>query len=274
MTTVDNNPPTSDSNPSSVDCRLSSVNCVLFDFDGTLARTASDMTAALNAMLRARGRPPIDAALATARVSGGARAMLEAAGFSDDEMPSARNEFLRLYEETGYRRTDLFPRRCGVVVGNGANGLELGVVTNKPRRYFAPIADRLGWTGNANDADGANKTDGTDGTDGMDGIGKSGWSGGNKLGLIAGDDCPRAKPHPDGLLRAAELLGVAPSRCVYVGDDPRDARAAKAARMPFILAAWGYWTPSQWPPSVKVSALAATPSDILPLAKTPYPDAG
>ena len=260
-----NQPTTVDSNPSSVDCRLSSVNCVLFDFDGTLARTASDMTAALNAMLRARGRPPIDPALATARVSGGARAMLEAAGFSDDEMPSARNEFLRLYEETGYRRTDLFPGVVELLSGMERTGWSWGVVTNKPRRYFAPIADRLGWTGNASGADGVNKTDGTDG------VGKSGWADGNKLGLIAGDDCARAKPHPDGLLRATEMLNVAPSRCVYVGDDPRDARAAKAARMPFILAAWGYWTPSQWPLSVKVSALAATPSDILPLAKTPLP---
>ena len=203
--------------------------CMLFDFDGTLARTAADMTFALNAMLAARGRGPVDARGAMFRVSGGARALLEFAklGADGEDTQALRSEFLRLYEETNYRETDLFPEAGAALSDLEKNGWEWGVVTNKPRRYFAPLVARLGW--------------------------------GEKAGMIAGDDCARAKPQPDGLLKAAELCGVPPERCVYVGDDPRDARAAAAAGMPFILAAWGYWTPSQWTGALRVSALASSP---------------
>ena len=77
--------------------------CLLFDFDGTLARTAADMTAALNAMLSARGLPLVCASAASSRVSGGARALLEFGGLTGEgtDMSALRAEFLRLYEATG-----------------------------------------------------------------------------------------------------------------------------------------------------------------------------
>jgi FMN phosphatase YigB (HAD superfamily) len=44
----------------------------------------------------------------------------------------------------------------------------------------------------------------------------------------------RLKPHPDGMLRAAELLGVSPGRCLVVGDRPdADGEAARRAGMAF-----------------------------------------
>jgi phosphoglycolate phosphatase len=58
--------------------------------------------------------------------------------------------------------------------------------------------------------------------------------------LVGGDTCPRPKPYPDPLLFAAERLGVAPARTLYVGDDPRDIEAARAAGMPVLVAAYGY----------------------------------
>jgi HAD superfamily hydrolase (TIGR01549 family) len=46
----------------------------------------------------------------------------------------------------------------------------------------------------------------------------------------------RLKPHPEGYLRAAESLGVAPERCLVLGDrDDADGAAARAARMSFQL---------------------------------------
>ena len=42
------------------------------------------------------------------------------------------------------------------------------------------------------------------------------------------------KPHPDGMLRAAEQLGVSPGRCLVVGDRPdADGEAARRAGMAF-----------------------------------------
>jgi HAD superfamily hydrolase (TIGR01549 family) len=46
----------------------------------------------------------------------------------------------------------------------------------------------------------------------------------------------RLKPHPEGYLSAAERLGIAPERCLVIGDrDDADGEAARAARMAFRL---------------------------------------
>lgn len=47
--------------------------------------------------------------------------------------------------------------------------------------------------------------------------------------LVTVDDIERGKPAPDPYLRAAELLGVAPSRCLVVEDAPAGVQAGKAA---------------------------------------------
>jgi sugar-phosphatase len=47
--------------------------------------------------------------------------------------------------------------------------------------------------------------------------------------LVTVDDIERGKPAPDPYLRAAELLGAAPSRCLVVEDAPAGVQAAKAA---------------------------------------------
>lgn len=47
--------------------------------------------------------------------------------------------------------------------------------------------------------------------------------------LITSDDIKRGKPDPEPYLRAAELLGVAPSDCVVVEDAPAGVEAGKAA---------------------------------------------
>lgn len=50
--------------------------------------------------------------------------------------------------------------------------------------------------------------------------------------VVCADDVPRGKPAPDGLLQVARL---APGeKLSYVGDTVDDARAARAARIPFI----------------------------------------
>lgn len=48
---------------------------------------------------------------------------------------------------------------------------------------------------------------------------------------VSSDDVPRPKPDPDVYLRAAELLGVEPSRCLVVEDTPTGVAAARAAGM-------------------------------------------
>ncbi|MFG2731610.1 HAD family hydrolase [Streptomyces canus] len=58
--------------------------------------------------------------------------------------------------------------------------------------------------------------------------------------LIGGDHVQRPKPAGDGLVLAAEHLGVAPADLAYIGDSPLDLRAAAAAGSRSAAAAWGH----------------------------------
>lgn len=98
--------------------------------------------------------------------------------------------------------------------------LPWGIVTNKPHRYTVPLMEKLGYAKRA-------------------------------ACLVSGDTCIRSKPHPMPLLHAAELMGVLPEQCLYLGDDLRDMEAAQAAEMTGIIAAYGYIDPAAdlttWP---------------------------
>jgi HAD superfamily hydrolase (TIGR01509 family) len=49
--------------------------------------------------------------------------------------------------------------------------------------------------------------------------------------IVTGTDVVRSKPDPEGLLKCAAALGIAPGQAVYVGDTPTDVRASRAAGM-------------------------------------------
>jgi HAD superfamily hydrolase (TIGR01509 family) len=49
--------------------------------------------------------------------------------------------------------------------------------------------------------------------------------------IVTREDCTEGKPDPEPFLRAAEGLGVPPSRCVVIEDTPGGIQAAKAAGM-------------------------------------------
>lgn len=60
--------------------------------------------------------------------------------------------------------------------------------------------------------------------------------------IVGGDEVSRPKPYPDLPLFSARTLGVAPERCVVVGDAPVDILAGRSARMWTVAAAYGYGT--------------------------------
>ncbi|MCL4294987.1 MAG: HAD-IA family hydrolase [Anaerolineae bacterium] len=49
--------------------------------------------------------------------------------------------------------------------------------------------------------------------------------------VVTGVDVTRSKPDPEGLLKCAAALGIAPGQAVYVGDTPTDVQASRAAGM-------------------------------------------
>ena len=56
------------------------------------------------------------------------------------------------------------------------------------------------------------------------------------------DDAERSKPDPDIVNAALHKIGLAPERCVLVGDTPYDAQAARKARVAFVgVRCGGVW---------------------------------
>ena len=183
----------------------------LFDLDGTLLDSAPDMLATVNRMRAARGRPPITLAEIRPVVSRGARAMASVAfpELDADGVLALVPEFLAVYGEELGRHSAPFDGVEAMLAKLEAAGTRWGIVTNKPEGLARRILPQLGWQDRC-------------------------------AVLIGGDTLAERKPHPLPLLHAAEAIGLAPSACVYVGDDARDILAARAAGMPSIVALWGY----------------------------------
>ena len=203
--------------------RVLPIDAVLFDLDGTLADTAPDLAAALNRVRRARGLDPVPLSQLRSSCSHGARGLLRTGmeiTSEDPEYTTLRDAFLVQYEAALCVDTVLFNNVAAMLDAIEARSLAWGIVTNKATRYTLPLLEMLALDGRA-------------------GV------------VVCGDTTPHAKPHPAPLLAAAERLGIAPARCVYVGDAERDITAGIAAGMHTIIARYGYIeaheAPESWP---------------------------
>jgi phosphoglycolate phosphatase len=185
---------------------------VLFDLDGTLADTATDLGAVLNRLRSEAGHAPLPAATIRPHVSKGVRGLL-GLGFAlapgNDGYAELHQRFLVYYGESLCVATRLFGGIAELLDSLDAQGVMWGVVTNKTSRYTLPVMEALGLVRRA-------------------------------ACIVSGDSSPRPKPAPDPLLLACTIAGAEPARCLYVGDDLRDMQAARAAGMGAVAAAWGY----------------------------------
>lgn len=188
------------------------IRCVLFDLDGTLVDTAPDLGHAANHVRATLSLPPLPLADYRPVASAGARGLLGKALDITPEHPdfdARRRVLLDRYRAHLADDSRAFDGVAELLAGIEAQGRRWGVMTNKPGWLTKPLLEALALDRRA-------------------------------CCVISADEVPRAKPAPDGLLRAAELAGVATAECVYVGDDLRDIDAARAAGMRSVAAAWGY----------------------------------
>ncbi|HVX04228.1 MAG TPA: HAD-IA family hydrolase, partial [Rhodanobacteraceae bacterium] len=87
---------------------------------------------------------------------------------------------------------------------------------------------------------------------------------GRAAAVVGGDTLPQRKPDPAPVLHACAMANVVPAQCVYVGDDPRDVLAGRAAGLYTVAAGWGYLDgadPRDWQPD----AISATPGELATL---------
>ncbi len=210
---------------------------ILFDLDGTLADTAADLAAPVNAMRVERGLPAMPVDDLRPYASMGARGLLKKGLGVEKEAPEfepLRVDFLKRYEAAMMVETKLFDGfagESGVLAQLKTHGIAWGVVSNKVERYVRPILQELGV---AEDS----------------------------VCIVGGDTSGFAKPHPEPLLYGCRFANLDPTKCVYVGDDLRDIEAGKAAGMVTIAAAYGFCGTSE-PLHWGADHILNSPSDLL-----------
>jgi phosphoglycolate phosphatase len=188
---------------------------IVFDLDGTLADTASDIREALVRALATEGLPPVDLASVRLMIGGGPRLLviraLDRIGVDDDDKRVSRltEQFHAEYLEQRNEQSQLFAG-----VGDGLDrmksaGIKLGLCSNKPDDLCHMLVNSFDL--------------------------------GDKLDAIlgSGTGLPR-KPDPAPLLHVIEMLGATPASTLYVGDSETDVRTARAAGVPVALVTYGY----------------------------------
>lgn len=188
------------------------VRAVLFDLDGTLVDSATDLGRAADKMRTDRGLEPRPLTDYRAMAGAGARGMLGVAfGIApgDPDFDLLREEFFANYTACMFDHTAAFDEVVELLAILKARGFVWGIVTNKAARFTEPLLRTLPVFANCGVA-------------------------------VSGDTTPHAKPHPEPLFEAARRLRIAPGQCIYVGDDERDIVAGRAAGMATVAANYGY----------------------------------
>ncbi len=190
---------------------------ILFDLDGTLVDSATDLAVTVNHLLEHDGLDALPLGEIRQMLGPSASVVLQRAyGQHGSEPPS---DALKRFRTHHYDHCTVHSRPYpGVVelLGRLA-GRSLAVVTNKPTDQAEKVIDDLGLS--------------------------------PLIPLVVGPELTeRCKPAPEHLFAALERLGRQPSEAVIVGDGTTDMLAGRDAGTATIAVLWGYQTREQLAP--------------------------
>ncbi len=214
---------------------------LIFDLDGTLVDTAPDLLGAMNAVLIAQGRRPVDPQTLRHMVGFGAGSLIRQAfaatgpAVAEDRLPALVDNFIVHYRAHIADESLPFAGVEDTLAELKAGGARMGVLTNKPQELAVPLLKAL----NLDRFFGA-----------IHGAGRFDYS----------------KPDARVFHHVIDELGGTGSSALMVGDSITDVKTARAANVPVILLSYGY-TPD---PAHELGADAVTGDfrDIPALAQT------
>ncbi|NWB28956.1 HAD family hydrolase [Pseudomonas gingeri] len=192
-----------------------SVYCALiFDLDGTLIDSASDIAKALNIGFALNGWPELDPAHVETFLGNGPRRLIVdiledlAIPYDDAQVQRAFDGYLQAYMDDPAGRTRFFPHVREDLQALREAGIRLGICTNKNHAVTGKVLEQLGLADLFEVALGA-------------------------------DAVPACKPDPGHLLAVAQAMDLASDEWAYVGDTRVDQMTAYAAGVPFFVVPWG-----------------------------------
>jgi phosphoglycolate phosphatase len=186
---------------------------LIFDLDGTLVDSAPDLRAALNEMLRERGRPPLSLPQVKRMIGDGGAVLvaraLAASGSDPADAARALPRFIELYEADAVRLTQPYPAVPETLAVLRRRGYRTAICTNKPQHATLIVLEGLGLLPLFD-------------------------------GVAGGDRFAVRKPDPGHLLGLIGAVGARAEAAAMIGDSENDAAAARAAGIPLVLMRHGY----------------------------------
>lgn len=183
----------------------------VFDMDGTILDTLTDLADSVNHCLGLYGCEPASREAVAAALGNGAGHLVEALIEGGKEHPAYEDVLkahIRYYEEHCADKTAPYDGILPAMRRLKEAGVKMAIVSNKgdgavrelSRRYFDDLVETAV---------------------------------GEKAGI-------RRKPAPDTVIEALRLMEVSPGEAVYIGDTEVDVETAANAGMPCILVSWGF----------------------------------
>ena len=212
---------------------------IIFDLDGTLLDTLSDIGNAVNRVLSRHGFPT-HAMDAFRRFIGDGATALMARALPETHRDEATvlacyDDFREDYRQNWNIHTCPYDGISGLLDFICGQGIRLSVLSNKPHDMTVKCVDAL--------------------------LGS--WP----FEIVFGHrpEVPK-KPDPAGALEIAERMGVLPSDCMFVGDSGIDMITARLAGMPAAGACWGF-RPKEELAENGADLLLRHPSDLMALLR-------
>lgn len=210
-------------------------NAIIFDLDGTLINTVSDLTASMNHGLVELGHPPRTQEECKKMIGNGVRLFAQRA-----LGPDRVQDLEKLLElmKTHYTKhcCDTSTVYSGIqmlVESISRMGVKMGVLTNKPDEMAARVVEHY--------------------------FGKCTFD-----AIYGVTESRKIKPDPGGVNEMLDFFQVAPSKCLFAGDSDVDIQTAKAAQIPSVAVTWGF-RPREILEKENPDFIVDTPSEILPL---------
>ena len=175
------------------------------------------MTAAVNHALMTAGRSELSVEQVKPMIGGGARHMLKqgltaTGGYDEAMLDTLHAELLAYYEANICVLTKPYPGVIKALDALAANGVTLGIVTNKIERFARTVLDQLGLTDRF-------------------------------ACILGGDTMAESKPSPmpiHEMVRLCRESGSGGGRAAFVGDSIFDIQAGQAAGLPTIACSFGF----------------------------------
>ena len=188
------------------------IKAAIFDLDGTLLDTLSDLTYAVNETMKNRGVPTHTKEEVRTYIGDGAEKLIERAlpaGTPIEEVKSATAEYKKIYLDNLLRETAPYDGIPQMIDELHRRGIKVAVVSNKYYKSTKELCDIF--------------------FPDIDAV----------MGEM--EECGiKRKPAPDMLLKVMDELGVKPCDTVYSGDSDVDVMTSRAAGVKCISVTWGF----------------------------------